>query len=600
MGFGRLVMGSHIRFSRKAKGWLFLLAILMLLLWIALVVFVKTPSTAWQELGKGHGKLPQLSIEILPEHWRVLVAQRQALQRKVPDSEEEQQLTAVLYFQGRRYQSEIRLQDELIEYSEAVNGWPLLIQLEQGQSLLSSRRFTLNRPSAIYHQGPQLFSQTLQKAGFEVLAPSYIPFRVSVNGKDWGVMYLHQLPSMEMTTLKNRSQGVIAYFKRAMEKTEEQSKSPVALRPAVLEAERVSSSVHLARQRTIALTLLSDFLNNKRMASDVFDADKLGQYLATVDVWSAWQAFKWDSWRWYYNPHTAKLEPVQNNAGIAAVDDFIQVRAVSDEFPLVGAMLSDPLIYSRYRQSLLRLSGLLQTRILQDHLLSQTVGNAAQYDFSAIARQANCLVIGHLFEPCRSLPSIPAGLYPASEQLAGISNSEIASDEVGFLPRPSMAMNLDKYPFIQVAAGTWSIAAGQWKIDDYLVTPSDWRVNIAAGAELRFAKGAGLMVFGSLNINGTETEPVRLTAQQEQPWSGISVFGDGRASRLSSVVFEHVGRLERGSWRPRGGLNFINSRLVFNNLKVTNSDIQDLLNIVDSRVEVNGVRLKDQELQMLP
>ena len=87
-----------------------------------------------------------------------------------------------------------------------------------------------------------------------------------------------------------------------------------------------------AKQRQIALSLLNDFIDKKRSASDVFDAKRLSQYLATVDLWGAWHALTWNNWRWYYNPHTAKLEPIQSDVAVTPAAHIWLMRPTESSF----------------------------------------------------------------------------------------------------------------------------------------------------------------------------------------------------------------------------------------------------------------------------
>ena len=94
----------------------------------------------------------------------------------------------------------------------------------------------------------------------------------------------------------------------------------------------IVNSTALGYQRQIALSLIGDFINGKRDASDVFDSQRLGQYLAVIDTWGAWHGLAWNNWRWYYNPHTAKLEPIQSDVNVSPAKHSLMMKPPSHYF----------------------------------------------------------------------------------------------------------------------------------------------------------------------------------------------------------------------------------------------------------------------------
>ena len=146
----------------------------------------------------------------------------------------------------------------------------------------------------------------------------------------------------------------------------------------------------------------------------MFDAKKLGQYLATVDVWGAWHALTWNNWRWYYNPHTALLEPIQSDVAVTPAEHIWLMQAPSLSLVISRQMRADPNVETQYQQALAQLHALIQDTSLyqaleakEAHYLAQLDASAPltpEFDFSVLSRQLQCLIQGYAQPPCRFLP----------------------------------------------------------------------------------------------------------------------------------------------------------------------------------------------------
>ncbi|QUM74851.1 CotH kinase family protein [Moritella sp. 24] len=355
--------------------------------------------------------IPNLQLDIKYQDWMRLVADRkQALQEgQIPDKRAE--VKANVSYLEDKYVAKVRLQGDLLDHVEAPQRWSLRVELKGKSSLLKVKRFALLSPNVRGNHAPLLFSKTLDIAGFDIISPQHIPVNLTVNGTPWGLMLLEEVFAKELLANNNRTEGLILKLEQAVQ-NEDNNLLHKVFRPKVFQQSDAISNPGLNQQRKIALTLLSDFLNQRRSASDVFDSRKLGQYLATVDLWSAWHAFSWNNLRFYYNPHTAKLEPIQSDEALSPVPDKILLQPVSTQFPLIQAMLADNKVKDQYDQSLNHLITLVKNKQLPEQLesLQQQVLKKMQhgspllqgYKFDSLIAHAQCLADG-----CRSLPTMP-------------------------------------------------------------------------------------------------------------------------------------------------------------------------------------------------
>ena len=73
---------------------------------------------------------------------------------------------------------------------------------------------------------------------------------------------------------------------------------------------RIERDAVLSTQRQEAMSLFRGFQQETLRASDIFDIPLLARYLAVLELWSAFHGTDPEDSVFYYNPLTAKLEPV--------------------------------------------------------------------------------------------------------------------------------------------------------------------------------------------------------------------------------------------------------------------------------------------------
>jgi hypothetical protein len=103
---------------------------------------------------------------------------------------------------------------------------------------------------------------------------------------------------------------------------------------------------NLASQREQALNNLRALQTGTRPASDIFDVDIYGRFLALVDLWGATQTTSLLNLHYYYNPISQALEPVSFNANALGSDARIDLALT----------YNDPAIQAAYVREAQRIS----------------------------------------------------------------------------------------------------------------------------------------------------------------------------------------------------------------------------------------------------
>jgi hypothetical protein len=242
--------------------------------------------------------------------------------------------------------------------------WALQVQTEGDAFVLGMRSFSARPVRSGRVLDEWLYAKELGRAG--VLAPRHAFVNVHVNGREWGIYALKEALTEAWLTSQGRSDGLVVHlsdsvfwrarapygsiedghwslYTRSAEKTD---------LPAYAQVDEWNVQVRgadgvLSKQAVTALGLLRAFHEGQLAASLVFDAERLGRYVAHANLWGARQAEGGSKERYYYHPLTSRLEPIGSEAFVFTSRDVY----LSD----LGRY-DDPEVMRAYAQEVARIS----------------------------------------------------------------------------------------------------------------------------------------------------------------------------------------------------------------------------------------------------
>lgn len=244
----------------------------------------------------------------------------------------------------------------------AGDRWPYYVQIREGQQVGGLRRFTLHPPQSRQWLAEWAYHQALRGEG---IASPHISFaNVTVNGQAQGIYALEEDFTEELIEAQDRRQGVIVRFDDDLLRQDRAALSGAAASGDFSAADMLAADVsafradyiaerpELSVQAEEALGLLRAFQTGQLAPSEVFDAELMGRFLAASDVWGAGQAALWHNLRFYYNPITARLEPIGSDGA-----PFATETALRETYPFPdNPFFADPHVRVAYAQALARLS----------------------------------------------------------------------------------------------------------------------------------------------------------------------------------------------------------------------------------------------------
>jgi hypothetical protein len=164
-------------------------------------------------------------------------------------------------------------------------------------------------------------------------------------------------------------------------------------------------------------------------------------------------------------------------------------------------------------------------------------------------------------------------------------------DEVKYQKLYKTLLNNVKNPLLMESAvafdflvnkdeSNWVIEKGNWLINSPMIIKGN--LIIKPGARLFFSDNAYLAVNGALLANGTLSEEITFTSQN-QSWMGIYVYESDFESILNNVKIRNTSSINDGLLKLSGGVNFYKADTKINNSQFISSNAEDMINVVESK-----------------
>jgi hypothetical protein len=307
-------------------------------------------------------EIPELVFDIAFVDLEALRRKRdEAIARGILVSEADDFVPATIRTGNASTEVRLRLKGDQVDHLQG-DRWSFRVETKGDGQVFGLRRFSVQSPTVRSYQLERLFFETLKR--YDVLAPRYFFARVRINGDDVGLMAVEEHFSKELLESSQRREGVILRFDESRVWSANDGRyhgfwgafdsyynAPVdAFRESVIEGSAV-----LSEQLRFASGLLRGHVRGTLPAAQVFDVERLGTFLAVVDFWGAWHAALWNQLRFYYNPITARLEPIAYDANIGLGRPRPPGSALRRS-PFARRVLGDPAVRAAYELAFERLA----------------------------------------------------------------------------------------------------------------------------------------------------------------------------------------------------------------------------------------------------
>jgi len=356
--------------SRRTLTWVGVLILVFVVGWIA-------GNQTWQEIVRDLRSLPDLiSRSVVPSedlstlvvdmdfvHYDTLLNQREkAMQAGVYIPSAQDFVTATIREDGTAIPVNMRLQAGPVDHLDDDGKWGFEVRTRNGQQLLGMQRLYLMDPAANNWLNEWAFARALERE--DILVARYRFVHLIFNGDDRGIYALQEGFADELLMAQGRPAGVIVEFDADLlwksiahfqGDTQAAYADPIANLSAAdfqyfevdpFRDATIARDPDLSVQKDAAIGLLHALQAGELEASDAFDVEEYGCFLALVDLWGATQGTSLVNLRYYFHPLSSRLEPIGFNANALGSDARLSLAAT----------YGDPALQAAYVQEASRIS----------------------------------------------------------------------------------------------------------------------------------------------------------------------------------------------------------------------------------------------------
>ena len=133
------------------------------------------------------------------------------------------------------------------------------------------------------------------------------------------------------------------------------------------------------------------------------------------------------------------------------------------------------------------------------------------------------------------------------------------------------------------------ILKGDWIVKQPLIIEGDLTIN--KGTRLRFSKNSYLIIKGGVKFYGEKDSPIILEGLDDS-WKGLYILSKNNKSFIENVVIRNTSGVSDGILSLTGGVNIYKGNVYIENMLIQKSTSEDALNIVNSKINVNNLRIE--------
>jgi|TARA_B100000315_G_scaffold254685_1_gene296267 hypothetical protein len=309
----------------------------------------------------------RISIDVNYKNFQKIVYKKEmALADGILMSTSEDYVPGNIRYGDKTVRIKLRLKGDLVDQLQGEK-WSFRIVVKGDKTLFGMKVFSIHAPSARDYLYEWLLHKAMKRE--DVISLRYDFIDVTLNGKPLGVYALEEHFEKRLIENNRRREGVIVCYNEDVDiENINHFGWPTAKRVDFYGAEvdlyrptKTLADPVLLEQFTAAKNLLELFRAGRLKTNKVFDVDAMGRYFALLDLFNARHAAKYGNFKFYYNPVTAKLEPICFDAecvgrkGIYGGGIFAE-NWYTDYLDAVPSMFKDPEFFESYMRNLMRIS----------------------------------------------------------------------------------------------------------------------------------------------------------------------------------------------------------------------------------------------------
>jgi hypothetical protein len=445
-----------------------------------------------------------------------------------------------LHYKSNKMRARIKIPGLSWDHFLHPRKWSMRVEIKDKNSFKGTKQFNLLRPETREYLIGYIANEIAKK--YNIVSIGYSPVQVMINGKNMGI-YLFEDFFNKYLIEKNRKKDSVIF---TIFPASDRKKGRLDLKIFHPSPSKLTTDQKI---------LINNIENQDFSFEQIVDEEKLIVLFALGFVFDSWHHFSFEDLRFYYNPHTNLIEPI-----------IREIQSLPKEFK--NKNLGEDDIIKRLKLLIHNNSYLLDyfEKNFNDKLfistLNKTIDDVIKGYFDIISS-----------DKYRKYDSILN-----MESIASSWHSNILKSNIKYLS--------NTLPTIDIASQSTTtindtiIINGNLIINETIIISENQVLIINEGSNIKLQNNSNLIIFGNIQILGSETNPVIISNIDDSNSSIVAIETFG-VNNIIHTNIQNLASLKYRNWKNSAALTFYESDVVIKHTNFSkNKKGDDYLNIV--------------------
>ena len=545
-------------------------------------------------------ELENIRIEIDQKNLYKLELQRE---NKISQTSIEKQNTAVAKLKTNKKKYDIKLRvkgDRLIHFRDK-DKTSYKVDIKGDDRIWGLEEFSIQKPITRNYMYEFIFHRLLQTSG--LISLKYFFVNLSLNDNKQGIYAIEEGFSKELIERNKKRNGPIFGLNEDYDDYD-------LIYPNV-EYDMYSKEFwtnNYPELTEIALSKLNKLKEKEIKINEIFDVDKWATFFAIIDLSSTYHGSLLKSVKLYYNPVTAKFEPIgfDGHYNPNLFKDFLIYDLIDDEnvncsylcefkdWYFVFLKKNDGSINDEFLNLYIKA---LQRVSSQDFLDEFNKNHDEDINFNNSQLLSDNNKKDLVFYEGLGLYMLDQNfLYKRSKYINSRLNKIVEPKKIkkDLIRKVIQSFDILKNDNIEYQNGEYYLTNDLVIKKNYYLAKNK-KLNINDGVKIIFQEDVSFTSEGSIFFNGTKKKPITVFSEGNK---GSFVFSDNIYS-FKNVIFENLSFPKDNNKILYGGINLVNSNIVIIDTEINNSQSEDAINIISSQSYINNLKINNASADAL-
>jgi len=352
----------------------------------------------------------------------------------------------------------------------------------------------------------------------------------------------------------------------------------------------------------IAISKLNNLKQKKININEIFDIEKWATFFAVIDLSHTLHGSLSKSVKLYYNPVTAKFEPIgfDGHYNPNLFNDFLILDFIDQDNTNCSYICTDRAWYLSFLRNKDGSNNIefldlyikaLQRVSSQDFLNKFNKNHYEEINFNNSQLLSDINKKDRTYYKGLGLYILDKNfLYARSKYINSRLNKieELKKSQKNLTDTVIKSFDILKNENIQYLNGEYYLTKDLIIKNNYYLAKNK-KLNINKGVKLIFQEDVLLTSEGSIFFNGTKEKPITVYSEEKK---GSLIFLDNIYS-FNNVIFENLSFPKSKNKILYGGINIINSNVIIVDTEIKSSHSEDAINIISSQSYIKNLKISD-------